>query len=140
MNFWEHNGTRYEVDNKNVIFKPTRREKEVGKLLADTLGSHVVHVPEVHNPNFVKTPDYLIDGVRWDLKEIEKTGKNNIDNAIAGKKEQARSFIIDVSKTPMDIDEVYSKINRIYFNRHRNWVENIILIKGDKIIDIFKRK
>lgn len=140
MNFWEHNGTRYEVDNKNVIFKPTQREKEVGKLLADTLGSHVVHVPEVHNPNFVKTPDYLIDGVRWDLKEIEKTGKNNIDNAIAGKKEQARSFIIDVSKTPMDIDEAYSKINRIYFNRHRNWVENIILIKGDKIIDIFKRK
>lgn len=140
MNFWEHNGTRYEVDNKNVIFKPTQREKEVGKLLADTLGSHVVHVPEVHNPNFVKTPDYLIDGVRWDLKEIEKTGKNNIDNAIAGKKEQARSFIIDVSKTLMDIDEAYSKINRIYFNRHRNWVENIILIKGDKIIDIFKRK
>ena len=140
MSFWEHNGTRYEVDNKNVIFKPTRREKEVGKLLADTLGSHVVHVPEVHNPNFVKTPDYLIDGVRWDLKEIEKTGKNNIDNAIAGKKEQARSFIIDVSKTLMDIDEAYSKINRIYFNRHRNWVENIILIKGDKIIDIFKRK
>lgn len=140
MNFWEHNGTRYEVDNKNVIFKPTQREKEVGKLLAETLGSHVVHVPEVHNPNFVKTPDYLIDGVRWDLKEIEKTGKNNIDNAIAGKKEQARSFIIDVSKTPMGIDEAYSKINRIYFNRHRNWVENIILIKGDKIIDIFKRK
>ena len=140
MNFWEHNGTRYEVDNKNVIFKPTRREKEVGKLLADTLGSHVVHVPEVHNPNFVKTPDYLIDGVRWDLKEIEKTGKNNIDNAIAGKKEQARSFVIDVSKTLMDIDEVYSKINRIYFNRHRNWVENIILINGDNIIDIFKRK
>lgn len=140
MSFWEHNGTRYEVDNKNVIFKPTQREKEVGKLLADTLGSHVVHVPEVHNPNFVKTPDYLIDGVRWDLKEIEKTGKNNIDNAIAGKKEQARSFIIDVSKTLMDIDEAYSKINRIYFNRHRNWVENIILIKGDKIIDIFKRK
>lgn len=140
MNFWEHNGTRYEVDNKNVIFKPTQREKEVGKLLADTLGSHVVHVPEVHNPNFVKTPDYLIDGVRWDLKEIEKTGKNNIDNAIAGKKEQARSFIIDVSKTPMDIDEAYSKIDRIYFNRHRNWVENIILVKGDKIIDIFKRK
>lgn len=138
--FWEHNGTRYEVDNKNVIFKPTRREKEVGKLLADTLGSHVVHVPEVHNPNFVKTPDYLIDGVRWDLKEIEKTGKNNIDNAIAGKKEQARSFIIDVSKTLMDIDEAYSKIDRIYFNRHRNWVENIILIRGDKIIDIFKRK
>lgn len=140
MNFWEHNGTRYEVDNKNVIFKPTQREKEVGKLLAEILGSHVVHVPEVHNPNFVKTPDYLIDGVRWDLKEIEKTGKNNIDNAIAGKKEQARSFIIDVSKTPMGIDEAYSKINRIYFNRHRNWVENIILIKGDKIIDIFKRK
>ncbi|HET1833738.1 TPA: capsid protein [Streptococcus pneumoniae] len=140
MNFWEHNGTRYEVDNKNVIFKPTQREKEVGKLLADTLGSYVVHVPEVHNPNFVKTPDYLIDGVRWDLKEIEKTGKNNIDNAIAGKKEQARSFIIDISKTPMDIDEAYSKIDRIYFNRHRNWVENIILIKGDKIIDIFKRK
>ena len=133
--FWEHNGTRYEVDNKNVIFKPTRREKEVGKLLADTLGSHVVHVPEVHNPNFIKTPDYLIDGVRWDLKEIEKTGKNNIDN-----KEQARSFIIDVSKTLMDIDEAYSKIDRIYFNRHRNWVENIILIKGDQIIDIFKRK
>lgn len=138
--FWEHNGTRYEVDNKNVIFRPTRREKEVGELLADVLGSHVIHVPEVHNPNFVKTPDFLINGVRWDLKEIEKTGKNNIDNAIAGKKEQARSFVIDISKTPMGIDEAYSRIDRIYFNKHRNWVENIILIKDDKIIDIFKRK
>lgn len=138
--FWEHNGTRYEVDNKNVIFRPTQREKEVGELLADVLGSHVIHVPEVHNPNFVKTPDFLINGVRWDLKEIEKTGKNNIDNAIAGKKEQARSFIIDISKTPMGIDEAYSRIDRIYFNKHRNWVENIILIKDDKIIDIFKRK
>ena len=131
---------RYEVDNKNVIFRPTRREREVGELLADLLGSHVIHVPEVHNPNSVKTPDFLINGVRWDLKEIEKTGKNNIDNAIAGKKEQARSFIIDISKTVMGIDEAYSRIDRIYFNKHRNWVENIILIKDDKIIDIFKRK
>ena len=138
--FWEYKGTRYEVDNKNVIFRPTRREREVGELLADLLGSHVIHVPEVHNPNFVKTPDFLINGVRWDLKEIEKTGKNNIDNAIAGKKEQARSFIIDISKTPMGIDEAYSRIDRIYFNKHRNWVENIVLIKDDKIIDIFKRK
>jgi len=40
----------------------------------------------------------------------------------------------------MDIDEAYSKIDRIYFNRHRDWVENIILVKDDKIIDIFKRK
>lgn len=138
--FWEHNGTKYEVDNKNVIFRPTEREREVGELIARMLGRHVIHVPEVHNPNSVKTPDYLIDGVRWDLKEIEKTGKNNIDNAIAGKKEQARSFIIDVTKTPMGIDEVYSKIDRIYFNRHREWVENIILVKDKEIIDIFERK
>lgn len=138
--FWEHNGTKYEVDNKNVIFRPTEREREVGELIARMLGRHVIHVPEVHNPNSVKTPDYLIDGVRWDLKEIEKTGKNNIDNAIAGKKEQARSFIIDVTKTPMGIDDVYSKIDRIYFNRHREWVENIILVKDKEIIDIFERK
>lgn len=138
--FWEHNGTKYKVDNKNVIFRPTEREREVGELIARMLGRQVIHVPEVHNPNSVKTPDYLIDGVRWDLKEIEKTGKNNIDNAIAGKKEQARSFIIDVTKTPMGIDEVYSKIDRIYFNRHREWVENIILVKDKEIIDIFERK
>lgn len=138
--FWEHNGTKYEVDNKNVIFRPTEREREVGELIARMLGRHVIHVPEVHNPNSVKTPDYLIDGVRWDLKEIEKTGKNNIDNAIAGKKEQARSFIIDVTKTPMGINDVYSKIDRIYFNRHREWVENIILVKDKEIIDIFERK
>ncbi len=140
QHYWEVNGVRYDVDGKNVIFNPTDREREVALLLADKLGRHVIHVPEVHNPNFVKTPDYLIDGIRWDLKEVEKDGKNNIDNAIARKKEQAHSFIIDVTKSPMEDEEIYSKINRIYSNANRRWLDNIILLDGSDIIDIFKRK
>ncbi|KXT76715.1 minor capsid protein [Streptococcus sp. DD12] len=138
--YWEHDGNKYHIDGRNVIFKPIDREIEVAEILSKTLGKHVIQVPEVHNLNSLKTPDYLIDEVRWDLKEIEKTGKNKIDNAIVNKKEQAGSFIIDVTKTLMGIDEIYSKIDRIYFNRHRDWLENIILVKDMEIIDIFERK
>lgn len=139
MTFWEHDGVIYPVDGHNVKFTPSKRERELAEIVAKTLGRHVQLNPKVENPSSVQVPDYLIDGVRYDAKEIEKTGKNNIDTAIKGQREQARSFVIDITKTPMGVDEALERIGRIYRNYNRRWVENIIVIEGDEIIDIFGR-
>ncbi|MCK4023021.1 minor capsid protein [Streptococcus suis] len=139
MDFWEQDGIKYKVDGHNVKFEPSKRERELAELVARKLGRHVQLNPKVENPGGVSVPDYLIDGVRYDAKEIEKTGKNNIDTAIKGQKQQARSFIIDITKTEMNVDGALERIGRIYRNYNRRWVENIILVEGDEIIDIFGR-
>ncbi|HFN9310576.1 TPA: phage minor capsid protein [Streptococcus pneumoniae] len=140
MNFWEEDGKKYYVDGHNVKFEPSRRERELAHLVASELGRHVQLNPKVENPSGIPVPDYLIDGVRYDAKEIEGIGKNNIDTAIKGQKKQAHSFVIDITKTEMDVSGALERIGRIYRNHNRRWVNNIILIEGDEIIDIFGRK
>ena len=140
MNFWEEDGKKYYVDGHNVKFEPSRRERELAHLVASELGRHVQLNPKVENPSGIPVPDYLIDGVRYDAKEIEGIGKNNIDTAIKGQKKQAHSFVIDITKTEMDVSGALERIGRIYRNHNRRWVDNIILIEGDEIIDIFGRK
>ena len=140
MNFWEHNGQKYYVDGHNVKFEPSQRERELAHLVASELGRHVQLNPKVENPSGIPVPDYLIDGVRYDAKEIKGIGKNNIDTAIKGQKKQAHSFVIDITKTEMGVSGALERIGRIYRNHNRRWVDNIILVEGDKIIDIFGRK
>ena len=140
INFWEQDGKKYYVDGHNVKFEPSRRERELAYLVVSELGSHVQLNPKVENPSGIPVPDYLIDGVRYDAKEIEGVGKNNIDTAIKGRKKQAHSFIIDITKTEMDVSGALERIGRIYRNHNRRWVDNIILVEGDEIIDIFRRK
>ncbi|MGU8087142.1 CdiA C-terminal domain-containing protein [Streptococcus suis] len=139
MDFWEHNGVKLYVDGHNVKFTPSQRERELANIVAKALGRHVQLNPKVENPPNIQVPDFLIDGVKFDAKEIEKTGKNNIDTAIKGQKQQARSFVIDITKTEMNVDGALERIGRIYRNYNRRWVENIILVEGDEIIDIFGR-
>lgn len=138
--YWVHEGVKYFVDGKNVILDYSKREKEVAHLIANKLGVHVTLNPRVLEPDFIKTSDYLINGIKFDLKEIEGHGKHVFDNAIKEKKEQATNFIFDITKTKLNIDEIYNRIFKIYKNKQRAWVETLMIVEENKIIDILKRK
>lgn len=138
--FIDENGNKYDVDGKNVKFKHTEREKEVANLLGNLYGGNVNLIPVVLEPKGIKTPDYIIDGNRFDLKEIEGTGKNTIYDVLSGKSKQSDNFIIDISKTKMEEGEAIRQIERLYGSKHRKWVNGMILIKRDKILKIYIRK
>ena len=65
--------------------------------------------------------------------------KNLVYNAIAKKKRQAPNFILDISKSPLDENEIARQIEEIYWSRHTMFVQKIIVIKDEKIRKIYKR-
>lgn len=138
--FIDENGNKYNIDGRNVKIKANEKEKAVANLMGETYGGEVKLVPVVLNPKGIKTPDYMINGEKFDLKEIFGNGKNTLDTAISKKKEQSKNFIFDISNTEMQTIEAINQIQGIYKSNNRAWVEQIILIKDNKVLKIYKRK
>ena len=112
----------------------------MAELLGKTYGGQVDLVPVVLSPQGIKTPDYMLNGKKYDLKEIFGNSKNTIYNAITKKKGQSENFIFDISKTSMQETEAIKQIQTIYKSKHKNWIDEIVLIKNDEIRKIYKRQ
>lgn len=139
MNFWEHNGQKYQVDGKHVVLDYSQREKEVGEWLSKLFGKHVQMAPRVNYPKDTPTPDYLIDGMKFDLKEISGSGKNVFDNASKKAKEQAENIVFDITKTPLAEQEIANRLEEIYKSGRRG-LNIAVLKKSDELIDILEPK
>lgn len=133
-------GTKYFVDGKNVLMETSDREKEVAKILGKAFGGQVNIIPRINNPASIKTPDYIINNERFDLKEITGKGKYVIEGNLRKKKNQANNFIIDVTNTKMDSKEIERQIKSIYISKRFMWIDKIFVIKENKIINAYKRK
>lgn len=136
----DEDGTKYKIDGKNVKIKASEKERDVANLMGEKLGGKVELVPVVLNPQGIKTPDYIINGEKFDLKVIFGNGKNTLDTAISKKKKQSDNFIFDITNTEMSTEEAIKQIQRIYESNNRLWVNKLILIKDNKILKIYKRK
>lgn len=134
------NGTTYKVDGKHVLLDYSDKEKQVAQLLERELGGEISMVPRVLNPPGISTPDYMFRGEAYDLKELSGTSKNLVYNVISKKKRQAGNFVLDISKCPLDEDEIHKQVDDIYWSRHTAFVDKIILIKDDQIRKILIRK
>lgn len=139
MNSWEHNGQKYQVDGKHVVLDYSQREKEVGEWLSKTFGKHIQMAPRVNYPKDIPTPDYLIDGMKFDLKEISGSGKNVFDNASKKAKEQAENIVFDITKTPLAEQEIANRLEEIYKSGRRG-LNIAVLKRSDELIDILEPK
>ena len=82
----------------------------------------------------------LEDFERFDLKQITGSGKYVIEGDIKNKKEQANNFVIDITKSKIEMEEVERQVKSIYNSKRYLWVDKIIIVKGNKILKIYKRK
>lgn len=137
--FIDDDGTKYNVDGKHVILKPTKRKIEVAKLIGQAIGGKVNIIPRMNNPIGIKTPDYIINNERFDLKEISGAGKYAIQGNLKGKEKQSDNFVIDISNAKFDIKEAERQIKNIYNSKHYLWLNKIILLNSNIIIKIYKR-
>lgn len=134
------NGVTYKVDGKHVILHPTRQEKGVAVTLSQKYGKTVEYVPQVMYPQGIQTPDYLIDGERFDLKSPTGGGKNLLYSMVYKKSKQSPNFIFDITDCPLSEDEIERQINGLYSSRHTRFVEKVVVIRDGKIIKVFSRK
>ncbi len=143
INKYEVDGITYEIDGINVKQNNTKREMEVAKMLSSKLGVEIKLVPEVNGKyKNVKTPDYLINGERWDLKELTVgTSKELLRNIAHKKKKQTDNIIFDITKSKLSFEEINNQAEWI-FNRYYNTdhINGVMLVKGDNILRILKRK
>ncbi len=138
--YYKDNNNYYNVDGKYIVMKPTTKEKEVAGILGRIYGGKVRIIPRINKPEGIKTPDYMIENRKYDLKEIYGNSKNTLYNAINKKKEQSNNFIFDISNTEMKEIEAIEQIKSIYKSKHKDWVNAIILIKNNQVLKMYKRK
>lgn len=131
---------KYIVDNKHVIFKPSKNEMNVAEWLKNNFGGEIEINPRISEPANVKVPDYYFRNKRFDLKEINGNGKNTIDTAIKSKKEQADNFILDIKKSKLEDAEIIRQVEKIYNSKNREWVNTIIIKRNNDLIKVYKRK
>lgn len=137
MNSWEHNGQKYQVDGKHVVLDYSQKEKEVGEWLSKTFGKHVKMAPRVNFPEKIPSPDYLVDGLKFDLKEITGSGKGVVDGNLRKTKQQSENIVFDVTRTKLSNNEILSQLEKVYDLNRRGL--NIAIIKdGEELIDILK--
>lgn len=137
MNFWEHNGHKYQVDGKYVVLDYSQKEKEVGEWLSQTFGKHVQMAPRVNFPEKIPSPDYLVDGLKFDLKEISGSGKGVVDGNLRKAKQQSENVVFDVTRTKLSNDEILSQLEKVY-DLNRRGLGIAIIKDGEELIDILK--
>lgn len=134
------NGMAYRVDGKHVILKPSRQERNIAEMLSRKYGKTVELVPQVLYPQGIQTPDYLIDGERFDLKSPTGIGKNLLYGLIAKKQRQSHNFILDVTNCPLSIEELERQAEDLYRSPRVGFLEKVVFVKSDGVIKVISRK
>ena len=93
-------------------------------------------VPKVNEPQSVRTADYLFHGHYYDLKTLEQVppGKNPIYNPVKKSNGQTAKVIVDVT-----IPDLEQQVDKIFWSRETRFVDEIVIIRGDKIEKVYKR-
>ena len=133
------NGKTYVVDGHNVVSDHSNYEHQVASWLSSKTGLKVDILPRVNFPKKVHTPDYLVDGVPFDLKEITGSGKSVIDGNSKKANKQAPNLIFDITKTPLSREEIMGQINSVYRSGRRG-IKTVIVKDGDDILYVVQPK
>ncbi|HFU3810412.1 TPA: minor capsid protein [Streptococcus suis] len=137
--YCEVNGIRFYLKGKDVLHDHDAEEKEAAIWLARTFGRHIELVPRVSQPERISVPDYLIDGIPFDLKRVSGSGKTVIDGNLKKAKRQAENAVFDFTKSILTDEEIISQMNDIYKSGRRG-LNIAILKRGDDVIDVLKKK
>lgn len=138
MEYWEQDGIKYHVDGKHVVLDYSEKEKDVAEWLAQKFGFQVQMAPRVNFPKNIPSPDYLVNGMKFDLKEITGSGKGTIDQNTRKAKTQAENIVYDVTKSILTDEEIKKQLEDIY-KRNRRGLETAVIKRGRSLVDVIKK-
>ena len=117
-----------------------KKKLKIANVLSKRYGKAVDLIPQVMYPQGIQTPDYLIDGKRFDLKSPTGRGESLLYGLIAKKQKQSHNFIVDVTKCPLSIEELEKQAEDLYRSPRVGFLERIVFIKDEKVVKVFDRK
>lgn len=114
--------------------------RDIAKWIVSNIGGCVELHPRVLFPSRIRTPDYIWNGEKWDLKTINSHSKNTLTTAVKNIKKQANNVILDIRSDSYTNDVLNAELDRIYNNKRYDYLEKTMIIRCFKLIGIFKRK
>ncbi|MDO4507902.1 MAG: hypothetical protein Q4B65_00715 [Candidatus Saccharibacteria bacterium] len=109
----------------NIKPAPTRAELEVAQLLARHFSADARFIVRMN----CKTPDFLINGVEWELKSPTGGGKRNIQHQFQKGLLQSKYLAIDLRRSKIHISKSLREID-FQFRKTRG-IKGLIVIKKD---------
>lgn len=108
-------------------------ELSAAELLAIHFKSDVEFIPRTNH----KTPDFLIDGVKWELKSPTGSGKYNVQHQIKAAVKQSFNVIFDARRSKIRMTKLRNEVNRHFI--YTNPVRRLVLVdKSKNVIELSK--
>lgn len=127
----------YYFENDKKIIEELFYQKKLEELT----GYKVYLNPKTHT-NDIRTPDFWIKDTNelWDLKGIDGSAKNIIDNIFKRSSSQTYNLILKKRNTPYDITFLKEKIKYIYDKNYRKKIKKIILFDEDNNLILYYKR
>ena len=85
----------------------------------------------------LRMPDIILQGVPWEMKSPEGSGKYTIKNIVQSASHQSENIIVDLRRCKMNDDIATTEIER-YFNFSKRIRRVKVITKIEKVIDFQK--
>ena len=95
-----------------------------------------VKITPIKKNNNVKTPDFLIKNVIWELKSPKGNGKRTMQNNLRDADDQSPNIIMDLSRCKMNDLRAISRIKDQL--KQANKIKRLIVIKKSKKVVVIK--
>lgn|GEM_PF-497702 len=109
--------------------KPYQHEIDAAHRLAEK-GFTVTFI-EASNKKKVRSPDILLDGVKWEIKSPTGTGERTIDNKMHDAEGQSSRLILDLTNYPRSDEYALAEVKRRLYSRVKLSKVLIILSNGN---------
>ena len=121
----------------NIIPPPEEHEVSAAWILAKEYNCAITFLPK-REGYMLKTPDFVMKGLEWELKSPTGNAKRTIRNNIDIAKAQAASIIIDTRRTALADDWVENELKRQCSIKKR--IARLIMIKKNEKIVVIRWK
>lgn len=148
--FIDDNGIKHPIKSKEVAHITAKDSDEYKRSIwiKQTFGGEIHNVPRISDITNTgiktSTPDFRWNNDKWELKTPGITGKfeNTLERFLKkkGAKLQAKKIIIDYKNFPNHTDdEILKVIEKTLKQPHRDWLEDLIIVREDKLIKIYSK-
>ena len=86
----------------DVVPQPSDIEISAAYILSEYFDADIRFIPREN----YKTPDFLIEGIKWELKSPTGTGKYNIQHCLQDALKQSTYVIIDSRRSKQNMEKI----------------------------------
>ncbi len=122
-----------KIDISKLNTPPGKHEFETAKFFS-LMGKDIVFIKPSNIPN-VHTPDIEMDGVMWEIKCPEGSGKRTIENTFKKAETQSSNVIIDLRWIKLPEKQCLTQI-KLNFDTKQRIKRMYVITKGLQLIEL----